>query len=108
MSEVKTAKPLVGEIVHFYDPPLLKRMGFHEGYGRRGIGPYAALVVNDLGTGLELQVFFPQLQPTFTQSKIPEKSEGTEKPYWDWTSAIQKARAQKRLKEDEVDGPTAD
>jgi hypothetical protein len=51
--------PSIGRIVHFYDPKLTTRIGWGQGYGGRGTGPYAAMVVNDLGAGPELAVFTP-------------------------------------------------
>ena len=96
------AKPRVGETVDFYDPKLVDRIGFAEGYSGRGAGPYAAVVVNDNGPGLDLFVIYPAKQPPFVQEKVIEKPEKEPahaelKPYWDWNSAAQKARAAKRV-----------
>lgn len=101
MPDAKPLKPRVGETVDFYDPKLTDRIGFPRGYEGRGQGPYAAIVVNDLGPGLDLFVMYPAKQPPFVQEKVIKKPE-TEpaaaelKPYWEWTSATQKARAAKR------------
>jgi hypothetical protein len=99
-------KPQVGEVVYFYDPNLTARIGFAEGYGGRGIGPYAAFVVNDRDGGLDLHVLYPAKQPAFVQDKVrfkPEEDalakEAVPKPYWDWKDASQKARAAKRAAE---------
>jgi hypothetical protein len=100
------AKPAIGEFVHFYDPHLVMRVGFAEGYGGRGVGPYAAIVVNDQDSGLDLHVLYPAKQPAFVQDKVRERpaddvlaKEAVPKPYWDWTNASQKARAVKRASE---------
>ncbi len=94
-------KPGIGDPVYFYDPELIKKIGFHHGYAMRGDGPYAGLVVNDNRPGdeLDVYVFYPDLQPAFVREKIrckPETGEPT-KPYWDFRDATQKARAVKAL-----------
>lgn len=96
--------PLVGEIVHFYDPHLVSRIGFAEGYGGRGKGPYAAIVVNDKPEGLDLFVYYPAKQPGFVQEKVRVEptdedlaKEAVPKPYWSWLNPAQKARAVQRL-----------
>ena len=93
------AKPTVGETVHFYDPELVKRIGFHNGYAMRGAGPYAGLVVNDNRPSdeLDVYVFYPDLQPAFVREKTKGKTEEGEptKAYWDYINLAQKARAAK-------------
>lgn len=95
--------PLITEMVHFYDPHLVSRIGFAEGYGGMGKGPYAAVVVNNQSEGLDLFVFYPAKQPAFVQEKVRFRpsdedlaKEAVPKPYWDWTSPTQAARAAKR------------
>lgn len=102
-------KPNIGEIVHFYDPHLPSRIGFANGYGGRGAGPYPGIVVNDRDGGLDLFVMYPDRQPPITQEKVrvrPEDAdlakEAVPKAYWDWTSNTQKARASKRAAEAEA------
>ena len=100
------AKPGVGETVQFFDPGLTARIGFATGYSGRGVGPYAGLVVNDNGPGLDIIVFYPAKQPAFVHEQVRENphepvTEANPKPYWDYTSAAQKARAVKALNERE-------
>lgn len=105
-------KPSVGEVVYFYDPDLINKIGFAEGYGGRGIGPYAALVVNDHDGGVDLYVLYPAKQPAFVQDKVRFKPDDAEiakeahpRPFWEWTNASQKARAAKRAAEAEAAKP---
>lgn len=106
------ARPTIGETVHFYDPGLTRKVGFAEGYGGRKEGPYAAIVANDDLSGLDLFVIYPGRQPPFVHEKVQEKpetpsTEANPKPYWDYTSAAQKARAAKALAERERSKETA-
>ena len=91
------AKPRVGETVDFYDPKLVDRIGFAGGYSGRGIGPYVAIVTNDLGDGLTLFLLLP-MTPGHCVEKIKHKDDAVnDQPYWDWIDPLQKARAVKRL-----------
>lgn len=108
-------KPRVGTFVHYYNPRLMQRIGFTEGYGKRYDGPYAALVTNNIGDGLVLHVFLPGVTPMELAS-VPHKDkapafvsqDGTNHPgasgngYWEWQSQTQAARAGKELKDHEA------
>jgi hypothetical protein len=101
----KTPLPQVGETVYFYDPELIKKIGFGGGYGNRKDGPYAAIVANDLGPGLDLFIIYPERQPAFVREKVPERPADADKEppttaYWTWLNNAQKARAVQRAKED--------
>lgn len=98
MSELK---PGLGEQVHYYDPSLVKKVGYNRGHGGRKDGPYLAWVTNDIGVGISILLAFPDYPP-FTIGKLRGKDEvvaGRDEPYWDWTNPLQKARAQKRSDE---------
>lgn len=113
-------KPRVGAFVNYYNPRLMQRIGFTEGYGKRYDGPYAALVTNNLGDGLVLHVFLPGVTPMELAS-VPHKdkapafvsTDGTNHPasngngYWDWQSQTQAARAAKELKDHEANHGSA-
>lgn len=94
-------KPRVGDPIDFYDPELVKKIGFHNGYGMRGAGPYAGIVVNDNRPvdELDIYVFYPDLQPAFVREKVKCKPEEGEpvKAYWDFRDPAQKMRAVKAL-----------
>lgn len=107
-------KPRVGAFVNYYNPRLMQRIGFTEGYGKRYDGPYAALVTNNLGDGLVLQVFLPGVVPMEIvavphKEKAPKfaSQDGTNHPnasgngYWEWLSSAQAARAAKEVKDGE-------
>lgn len=90
-------KPTVGRIVHYYDPKIVQKIGWPDGYGGRGAGPYAAIVTNDVGSGLSLLILFPQAGP-LAQDAVPEKPEvDSEKAYWTWPTSIEKARAAREV-----------
>ena len=92
------AKPSLGEQIHYYDPSLLKKVGFGRGYDGRKDGPYLAIVTNDIGAGLALLLCLP-MTPPFSVRVLYNKDDTKRRPddpYWEWTSALQKARAQKR------------
>lgn len=105
-------KPRVGSFVDYFNPRLTQRIGFIEGYGKRYDGPYAALVVNNIGDGVVLKVFLPGVDP-MELSAVPHKDkapafvaqDGTNHPasngngYWDWQTGVQAARAAKETKE---------
>lgn len=107
-------KPRVGTYVDYYNPLLMQKIGFTEGYGKRADGPYAAVVTNDLGHGCTLLIHFPGVTPVELEA-VPHKdkapayanTDGTNHPaqngngYWDWQSPIHAARAAKEIKETE-------
>lgn len=104
-------KPRVGTFVDYFNPQLMQRVGFTEGFGKRYDGPYAAIVANNLGDGLVLKVFPPGID-AMEFADVPHKDrapafvalDGTNHPasngngYWDWQSPIHAARAAKELK----------
>lgn len=94
MSEAQ--KPQIGKIVHYFNPKTPTLIGRTAGFGGRGIGPYAAMVTNDLGVGLTLMVFMPDILP-MEFAGVPHKDEVTiqDGAYWDWATPIEKARAAK-------------
>ena len=95
-------KPHVGSFVHFYNPKLLTGVGMGQGQEGRREGPYPALVTNDIGDGLHLLIFFPDV--TFNARQIPHKdalNASTANGYWDWRSPADAARAAKELAEHE-------
>ncbi len=107
-------KPRIGTFVDYFNPRLMQRIGFTEGYGKRFDGPYAALVTNNLGNGCVLLVHLPGVTPMEIVD-VPHKdkapafvsTDGTNHPasagngYWDWQTGVQAARAAKELKETE-------
>ena len=109
-------KPRVGSFVDYYNPRLMQRIGFTEGYAKRYDGPYAACVTNNLGDGCTLLVFLPGVAPT-ELTAVPHKDkapafvahDGTNHPaangngYWDWQNQAQAMRAAKELKGGEAD-----
>jgi len=119
-TEHVAGKPRIGTFVDYFNPRLMQRIGFTEGYGKRYDGPYAALVVNNLGAGCVLMVFLPEVSPMEIKD-VPHKdkapafvsTDGTNHPasngngYWDWQSPLQGARAAKELKSGEADHGSA-
>ena len=110
MTDHVPGKPRIGTFVDYYNPRLMQRIGFIEGYGKRYEGPYAALVTNNVGDGLTITVFMPDVAPMELKA-VPHKDkapafvsqDGTNHPaatgngYWDWQTPIQAARAAKEL-----------
>ena len=108
-------KPHIGSFVNYFNPRLMQRIGFTEGYGKRYDGPYAALVINNLGNGCVLLVYLPGVTPMEIVD-VPYKdnaptfvsTDGTNHPaqgsngYWDWRIAADTARAAKELKGEET------
>ncbi len=106
-------KPRVGSMVDYFNPRLMQRIGFTEGYGKRQEGPYAAIVLNNLGHGCVLYVLLPGVTP-MEIADVPYKTDapdfvttdGTNHPaqagngYWDWQTGVQAARAAKELKDE--------
>ena len=107
-------KPRVGTFVNYFNPLLMQRIGFVEGYGGRFDGPYAALVTNNLGDGCVLLIHLPGVTP-MEIAAVPHKDkapafvgvDGTNHPasngngYWDWQMPIHAARAAKELSREE-------
>jgi hypothetical protein len=92
-------KATVGRIVHFYDPRITKRIGWNQGYGGRGEGPYAALVTNDIGdTGLTLWVFPPDVAAQAVKGILHKDEAAPGNPYWVWPTVTpaEKPAAPKR------------
>lgn len=106
-------KPQLGEQVHYYDPNLVKKVGYVGGHSGRKTGPYLAFVTNDLGAGLGLLLCMPGYPP-FPAEKVRSKDEVADQSkgeaYWDWRDPMQKARAAKRAAEapPEPTAPTRD
>lgn len=110
-----SGKPRIGTFVDYFNPRLMQRIGFTEGYGRRADGPYAALVTNNIGHGLVLHVFLPGVTP-MEIADVPYKdkapayvhTDGTNHPasngngYWEWQTPLQAARAAKELKDNDA------
>lgn len=112
-------KPRIGTYVDYYNPRLMQRIGFTEGYGKRYDGPYAALVTNNLGDGVVLMAFLPGVAP-MELVDVPHKdkapafvaTDGTNHAsngngYWDWQKPIHAAQAAKELKSAEADNGSA-
>lgn len=113
-------KPRIGTFVDYYNPRLMQRIGFTEGYGKRYDGPYAAVVTNNIGDGLVLMVYLPNVAP-MELAAVPHKdnapayvsTDGTNHPasngngYWDWQTPIQAARAAKEVKDAQADNGSA-
>ncbi len=99
-------KPRIGTYVDYYNPRLMQRIGFTEGYGKRYDGPYAALVTNHLP-----EVAPMEIRDVPHKDKAPAYAtlDGTNHPgqsgngYWDWQTNVQAARAAKELKDSEHD-----
>lgn len=87
--------PKIGAAVHYFDPKIITKIGYTDGYGRRGIGPYHAVVINDEGPGLHLQLFLPDVGHLQSKDVLHKDAEGrkADAPYWDWTDAMARARA---------------
>jgi hypothetical protein len=113
-------KPRIGSFVDYFNPRLMQRIGFTEGYGKRYDGPYAALVTNNLGSGCVLLVYLPGVMPMEIVD-VPHKdkapafvsTDGTNHPvsngngYWDWQNQAAAMRAAKELKDAEADHGSA-
>lgn len=111
-------KPRIGTFVDYFNPRLMQRIGFTEGYAKRYDGPYAAIVNNNLGDGLTLLILLPGVAP-MELAAVPHKdnapayvsTDGTNHPasngngYWEWQTPIQAARAAKEIKDAEGDKP---
>lgn len=66
----------VGSAVQFFDAKIQTKMGWNNGYGGRGKGPYAAIVIGHGGKDdefLTLQVFAPEV-PTWQEKLVPARS----------------------------------
>lgn len=110
MTDHVRGKPRIGTFVDYYNPLLMQKIGFTEGYGKRGAGPYAAVVSNNLGNGCTLLIHFPGVTPVELES-VPHKDkapaivnhDGTNHPaqngngYWDWQNQAQAMRAAKEM-----------
>lgn len=77
----------IGSPVQFFDARILKRLGWHAGYGGQGAGPYAAIVIGHGGADnerLTLQVFAPDV-PSWQAKLVPPKDEDVEEQEVYWT-----------------------
>ena len=96
MAEITRAVPKLGDFVHYFDPRILSRIGWTQGYADRNAGPYIALVTNENCTGgrVDLTVFLPGVPP-FIINKVagPETDKTADEVYWGWKDPAQKARA---------------
>ena len=120
MTDHVPGKPRIGSFVDYYNPRLTQRIGFTEGYGKRYDGPYAALVINNLGAGCVLLVYLPGVTPMELEA-VPHKdkaptftsTDGTNHPasagngYWEWQTGVQAARAAKETKDAQADNGSA-
>lgn len=90
-------KPRIGKFVDYFNPKLMQRIGYTQGYGERAEGPYAALVVNNLGDGLTLLVYLPGVTP-MEMKVVPyaEEPRKGDEGYWEWQTSLEKARAAKK------------
>lgn len=106
--------PKLGEIVHFYDPKIVGKVGWNTGFRGRGNGPYLATVTNEKTAGdfgkVDLAIFMPQAgggvmfvvdvpfnpinEEGLVSSDIPRDSS-----YWDFADSLAKGRAVKRMQE---------
>ncbi len=114
-------KPRVGTYVDYFNPRLMQRIGFVEGYGKRFDGPYAALVTNNLGDGCVLLVALPGVAQ-MELAAVPHKDrapafvaqDGTNHPasngngYWDWQSPFDAECAAGELITEEAESGEAD
>ena len=92
-------KPRIGTFVHFFNPKLLTGVGMGRGHDGRGEGPYAALVTNNIGDGLVLEIHFPGV--VFQARGIPYKDSpnaNSANGFWEWATPIEAARAAKEVK----------
>ena len=120
MTDHVPGKPRIGTFVDYYNPRLMQRIGFTEGYGKRYDGPYAALVINNLGSGCVLLVYLPGVTPMEIVD-VPHKdkapafvsTDGTNHPasngngYWDWQNQAAAMRAAKEVKDAPADNGSA-
>lgn len=77
-------KAPVGSTVHFFDAKIQSKMGWHNGYGGRGAGPYAALVIGHAGPDsdkLTLQVFAEGV-PSWQEKLVPARENEDQERYW--------------------------
>ena len=110
--EHPAGKPRVGTFVDYFNPEIMQRIGFTQGYGDRYDGPYAALVINNLGADLVLRVYLPGVN-SIEFSQVPHANDVKtdvrtgKKAYWDWQSPEQADAAAAELDEpeDEVEDP---
>lgn len=95
-NEKGPAVPGIGEFVHYFDPKVLSRIGWTQGYANRNEGPYIALVTNDNcgGGRVDLTVFLPGVPP-FIVNKVagPDTAKTETEVYWAFKNGAQKARA---------------
>jgi hypothetical protein len=98
-----TAKPRMGDKVHYYDPKMTGRVGLSTGWRGRGTGPYLAIVTNERleDSKLDIALFLPQagggviFMLDIEEKPFLKDDEEAKKPYWDWADTISKARAMK-------------
>lgn len=83
----------IGQPLHYYNPGIIQRIGWIDGYGGRGAGPYHAVCTNNLGNGLTLLVFLPGVTP-IEQVQVPFEDDPTvkDKGYWAFPDHLAKAR----------------
>lgn len=96
--------PKIGTSVHYYDPTIVLGIGLRQGYDGRGIGPYHAVVTNDLGATVTLMVFFPGSgcreikDVAYEDAVVPAPGNATpaqamaQKGYWAFPNPLAKAR----------------
>lgn len=83
----------IGQPLHYYNPGIVQRIGWTDGYGGRGNGPYHAICINNLGNGLTLLVFLPGVTP-IEQVQVPFEDDPSvkDKGYWAFPDPLAKAR----------------
>ena len=91
----------IGQSLHYFNPSILQKIGWTDGYGGRQAGPYHAVCINNLGNGLTLLAYFPGMTPIQLDA-IPFEDDGQvkDKGYWTWPDALAKGRFLKARERD--------
>lgn len=96
-----TSHVKIGQSLHYFNQGILQRIGWTDGYGGRGAGPYHAVCINNLGSGLTLLVYLPGVTP-IEQVQVPfeDDPQVKDKGYWTWADPLAKGKFLKARERD--------
>jgi hypothetical protein len=96
-----TSHVKIGQSLHYFNPAIQQKIGWTDGYGGRGAGPYHCVCINNLGSGLTLLVYFPGMTPMQLDA-IPFEDDPQlkDKGYWVWADPLAKGRFLKARERD--------